>query len=258
MKFIKWSLICLYFGDISYALDIHIQFQNLMNFRHQKHRKKLKYLKQESRFSLLVFCELISQSDDQEILQELNGDFLIRSKNNFQSLGVIGYGKELIHSFRVWEIDDTKKRAILLIKFELKNRQSFYLLINHWPSQRSKTSRRLGYLKKLEYFLNQNLENPLIILGDFNTNDRELLLVEKSLKKFGLRNPFKGERTYFFAPYGRLYSFDYAFIKGVHYKGGDLVKDWKRKIRLGQNYVEIPYKKVFDHFGIRMNLSINR
>lgn len=71
-----------------------------------------------------------------------------------------------------------KTRNILEVELiEKKSKKTIYAFINHWPSQRSKTPKRLEAATVLEKRLSElekkNDKGLILVMGDFNTLDKE-------------------------------------------------------------------------------------
>lgn len=71
-----------------------------------------------------------------------------------------------------------KTRNILEVELqEKKGNKVFHVFVNHWPSQRSKTPKRLEAASVLEKRLNELKKNgpkaAILVMGDFNTLEKE-------------------------------------------------------------------------------------
>jgi endonuclease/exonuclease/phosphatase family metal-dependent hydrolase len=70
-----------------------------------------------------------------------------------------------------------KTRNLLEVHLETKDKKPFVVFVNHWPSQRSKTPKRLeaaNLLKKrMKEILKEKPKTMIVALGDFNTLDNE-------------------------------------------------------------------------------------
>ena len=94
-------------------------------------------------------------------------------------------------------------------------------------------------------------------MGDFNLSDYESFFVEKRFEDLGFLDIFGKQRTYYFHPYNKFYSFDKTFVKGVKVKRSKVMRKFHRKIFRNNQKELIPDHTLFDHFGLKMNLTIN-
>lgn len=262
MKIMKLRLICLAITiapTACFCLTLEIRFQNLMNLRPSKDIERVELIgkQKSSGISIFAFSELMSKRDEKILLDSLNGDILIRSKKSFQSVGVVIKGQKLIEQIKVWEIDDRYKRPIFLLKINLKNQYEFYVLVNHWPSQRSKSKKRFLYLNRLTQLMPYLTGTNLILVGDFNTNKQESLKLKKVFFQFYMENPLIDAPTYYFAPYNRFYSFDQIWVRGFRVMEKAINKKYSKKILINSKEFKIPDKKKFDHFELYLKLAVD-
>ncbi|MDH5580600.1 MAG: hypothetical protein OEY33_01720 [Bdellovibrionales bacterium] len=255
-------LICLTIIGLPFELRssiLEVRFQNLYNLSPLKDIERVKLIRKQdnSGISIFAFSELMSKHDEHLLLQSLGGDLLIRSKKSFQSLGVIIKGVKFLEQIKVWELDEGYKRPILMLEILLKTKKKIHVFVNHWPSQRWKSKKRILYLKKIKKILPLLTTSKVIIIGDFNTNKHESLQLEKALSQFQLSNPLLNEPTYYFSPFGKLYHFDQIWLRGFKVVERFVNKKYSRKMLINNKEVKVPDKKYFDHFELYLKLSID-
>lgn len=266
MEFIKSRLICLLIliPSYVYSTEVDLIFLNLKNFSPRLEKERWKSLKaisnrlQYSDFGVLVFCELDSDSQNKKLLDELGGDLLFISDKggHKQHLGALFFNSKSLKNVKIYEIQ-ANDRPIYYLEFSILN-EKINLMINHWPSQKNSFEKRLLYLKRLEAIIDNTENEKSIIIGDFNTTDYEGDFLSKTLEKKGFTNIFKRERTYFFRPHSKFYSFDQAYLKNLKLMDHKVIKNDPQVILINNKEKYIPKIETFDHFGIYLKLSVDR
>lgn len=116
-----------------------------------------------------------------------------------------------------------KTRNILKVQLEdKKNKKPISVYINHWPSQRSPTSKRLQVANLLMESLKKE-KSDVIVLGDFNTLDKEFPSPFSPLRSIlvDASSDYSGPGSYF---YKRTMSWN--MLDRIFYSSGLVLKSF--------------------------------
>ncbi|MCF8060121.1 MAG: hypothetical protein K9K67_12550 [Bacteriovoracaceae bacterium] len=124
-----------------------------------------------------------------------------------------GINTALIYDKNIFKLIDKKEwpltfktRNLLEVHLEAKDKSIIVVFVNHWPSQRSKTPKRLAAAallnERIAAVLKERPKASILALGDFNTLDNEYPHPFNEMKKIlsDSSREFRGGGTYFYKP----------------------------------------------------------
>jgi len=97
-------------------------------------------------------------------------------KNNKSAIGLAVLSKYKILKTQEIKINTKNRysRPIQKIDIKIENKQ-ITIYNNHWPSKRAAENERVEYALTLQEYLNKQVKNDYILLGDFNSNYNEFI-----------------------------------------------------------------------------------
>ncbi len=205
--------------------DYYRRYCKKLDWNEEKIATRIKLLRKVLKSSPQVPSLLgLVEIETKELALRLGEEFGLKKVVMTSGSDERGIQSALLFNEKVWELIEKKEWSFdfatrNLLEVHLRNKEEkkkLIIFVNHWPSQRSPTEKRLVLARKLVERLEKFKGEAVVAVGDFNTLPRENphpfhqeLLLKGRMNEVDFK---KG--TYFYAPKMSWNHLDRVFFRG--------------------------------------------